>query len=270
MKSASGAGAGAQEHVRWEMGLRAGRISGGSGKGCQGSIPTLGEGAPLKSSQRGITWKGGGTGAGNRSVEAAGLGGGLQAGIDDIGWSGGSGGEEATLGGACVGTLGQPGIGIQVGWKAGGASRHHDSKMSQRLVIASTWEFFCGRCCTREGTCDNLKTMDDSILCGRCQDGKVGAEFDCIGDDLALGVCIEKLEAVVGFHGWTNVEAILGMKVPRTLGFWLRMDKDARAYWPKWCFVEVKGPLKELPCTDPRVESGLPEEIEGEFSLWEK
>ncbi len=144
VESGSGAGAGAWERVRWEMGLRAGRIGGGSGKGCRGSIPTLGEGALLKSSQRGITWKGGGTGAGNRSVEAAGLGGGLQAGIDDIRWSRGGGGEEATLGGSCVGTLGRPCTGIQVGWKDRGASRRHDSKMSRRLVMASIWEILVG------------------------------------------------------------------------------------------------------------------------------
>ncbi len=36
------------------------------------------------------------------------------------------------------------------------------------------------------------------------------AEFDCVGDDLALGVSIDKLEAAVGLHGWTNVEPILG------------------------------------------------------------
>ena len=144
MKSTSGAGARARERVQWEMGSCVGRIGGGSGKGCRGSIPTLGEGALLKSSRWGVTWKGGGTGAGNRSVEAAGLGGGLQAGIDDIGWSGGGGGEEATRGGSCVGTLGRPGIGIRVGWKDGGASRRHDSKMSLRLVMASTWEILVG------------------------------------------------------------------------------------------------------------------------------
>ncbi len=56
--------------------------------------------------------------------------------------------------------------------------------------------------------------MDDSILCGRCRDGKVGmAEFDCIGDDLALGICIDKLEAAVGFHGWTNVKGSGGKNV---------------------------------------------------------
>ncbi len=44
-------------------------------------------------------------------------------------------------------------------------------------------------------------------------DGTVGmAEFYCIGDDLALGVCIDKLEAAVGVLGWTNVEASLAQK----------------------------------------------------------
>ena len=28
--------------------------------------------------------------------------------------------------------------------------------------------------------------------------------------------------------------------------------------------------MKELPCTDPRVDSGLTQKIEGEFGLWEK
>jgi hypothetical protein len=40
------------------------------------------------------------------------------------------------------------------------------------------------------------------------------AELYCIGDDLALGVCIDQLEAAVGVHGGTNVEAILSTKVP--------------------------------------------------------
>jgi hypothetical protein len=38
----------------------------------------------------------------------------------------------------------------------------------------------------------------------------------------------------------------------------------------QWCLVEIKGPLKELPCTDSRVERGLSKEIEGEFCLWEQ
>jgi hypothetical protein len=40
--------------------------------------------------------------------------------------------------------------------------------------------------------------MDDSILCGWCRDREVGmAEFNCIGDNLTLGVRIDQVEAVV-------------------------------------------------------------------------
>ncbi len=41
------------------------------------------------------------------------------------------------------------------------------------------------------------------------------AEFDHIGDDLAFGVSVDKFEAAIRLYGWTNVEAILGTKVPR-------------------------------------------------------
>ena len=61
--------------------------------------------------------------------------------------------------------------------------------------------------------------VSTAIPTRRSRDGKVGmAEFDSVRDDLALGVCIDKLEAAVGIHGWTNVEAILGTKIPRTSG----------------------------------------------------
>jgi hypothetical protein len=43
-----------------------------------------------------------------------------------------------------VGTLGRPGIGIRGGWKDEGASRRRDLKMSQRLVMALTWEMIVG------------------------------------------------------------------------------------------------------------------------------
>jgi hypothetical protein len=56
-------------------------------------------------------------------------------------------------------------------------------------------------------------------------------EFYYIRDDLALGVCIVKLEAAVGVHGWTNVEAILSTKVPRALGGWFGMDEDRTTNW---------------------------------------
>ena len=52
------------------------------------------------------------------------------------------------------------------------------------------------------------------------------AEFYCIRDDFALGVCIDKFEAAVGVHDWTNIKAILSTKVPRALGCWFVMDEN--------------------------------------------
>ena len=84
------------------------------------------------------------TGIGDRNVEPAGLGGGLHDGLA-TNWRAGVDGEgNTTLGDSCVGTLGRPGIGIRGGWKEGGASSRHNSKMSQRLVMASTWEMLVG------------------------------------------------------------------------------------------------------------------------------
>ena len=96
------------------------------------------------------------------------------------------------------------------------------------------------------------------------------AEFDCVGDDLALGVCIDKLEAAVGIHGWTNVESILGTKIPRTSVCRFGMDEDPTTSWTQGRLVEIKRPLKEFPSTDPRVQSGLPKKIEGKFGLGEQ
>jgi hypothetical protein len=68
--------------------------------------------------------------------------------------------------------------------------------------------------------------MDDLVLCRWCRDGKVGmAKNDCIGDNLAFGVSIDKFEAVVQLQGWTNVEAIFGMKVSRPSRCWFSMDE---------------------------------------------
>ncbi len=45
------------------------------------------------------------------------------------------------------------------------------------------------------------------------------------------------------------------------------MGENPISHWPQWHFVEVKQPLKELPCTYLRVECGLSEEIEYKLSL---
>jgi len=126
------------------MSSRAGGLDGGIGDGSCGECPTLGEGRPVKLRRRGVAWKGTWTGEGDRKVEPDGLGGGLQDGLDTIGRAGVGGEGATTLGGSCVGTLGRPGIGIRGGWKEGGTSSCHDSKMSRRLVMTLTWEMLVG------------------------------------------------------------------------------------------------------------------------------
>jgi hypothetical protein len=77
-----------------------------------------------------MAWKQGGTGAGDESVEAAGMGGGLQEGTSNHGRLGVGGNGEITLRGSCGCLLGVPGIRVRVGRQAGGARRCQDSKMS--------------------------------------------------------------------------------------------------------------------------------------------
>jgi hypothetical protein len=48
------------------------------------------------------------------------------------------------------------------------------------------------------------------------------------------------------------------------------MDEDATTKRTKWSLVEVEGTLEKIPCTNPWIERGLTEKIEGEFSLWQK
>ncbi len=91
-----------------------------------------------------MAWKQGGIGADGESVEADGLGGGLQEGTGESGRLGVGSNREITLGGSCGCTLGRPGIGVRVGRQASGARRCQDSKMSQRLAIMSTWEILVG------------------------------------------------------------------------------------------------------------------------------
>ncbi len=98
----------------------------------------------MKSIRRGVAWYGGQTGVGTRCVEPAGLGSGLHSGLAEVVLGGVRGEGDTTLGGSCVGTLGRPGIGIRGGRKDGGASSCHDSTMSRRLAMASTWEMLVG------------------------------------------------------------------------------------------------------------------------------
>ncbi len=50
----------------------------------------------------------------------------------------------ATLGESWLCTLGSPGVGQRDEQRVGGARRRHDSKMSQKLAMALTWEILVG------------------------------------------------------------------------------------------------------------------------------
>jgi hypothetical protein len=94
------------------MGSRVGSTGRGSDNRCPDSITTLEEGsrgslttlvekgASLKSSRWGVAWKRGGIGGGDDSVEAAGLGGGLQEETGNCGQPGVGGNGKHTLGGS--------------------------------------------------------------------------------------------------------------------------------------------------------------------------
>ena len=98
----------------------------------------------LKSSHWGVAWKQGTIRAGDAIVEAAGMGGGLQAETGNRGQPGVGGAGKHTLGGSWGGMLGRAGSGERIGRKAGGAVRRQDSKISRRLAIASTREILVG------------------------------------------------------------------------------------------------------------------------------
>jgi hypothetical protein len=96
------------------------------------------------------------------------------------------------------------------------------------------------------------------------------AKFGSIQDDLAFGVGLDKLEAAVGVRGRANTETWFRVEIPRLSSSRLCMDEDATTNWTKWSLVEVEGTLEKFPCTNPMIEHGLMEKIEGKFSLWQK
>jgi hypothetical protein len=102
--------------------------------------------------------------------------------------------------------------------------------------------------------------MDYLVFQDLSRDSDVGElEFNCVGDDLAFGVGLDKLEAPVRVQCRANVEALLSMEVPRATGARFGMDEYPTTNWPEGSFVEVKGALEVFPSGDPRIESSLPE-----------
>ena len=95
-------------------------------------------------------------------------------------------------------------------------------------------------------------------------------ELHCIGDALALGVHVDKLEAPIRVQGGSNVESLLCSKVPRPPCDRFGVDENPTTDRPERRLVEVERTLEVLPSADSWVESGLAKKIEGQFCLWEK
>jgi hypothetical protein len=113
--------------------------------------------------------------------------------------------------------------------------------------------------------------MNDSVVRGGGRYHEVFvAKLHCIRDALALGVRVDEFEAAVRVQGRSNVESLLCVKIPRPPSDGFCMNEDLATYRPQRHLVKVKGTLEILPSTDPWVEHGLPEEIEGQFSLWKQ
>jgi hypothetical protein len=70
------------------------------------------------------------------------------------------------------------------------------------------------------------------------------AELHCVGDALALGVHVDKLEAPIRVQGGSNVESLLCSKVPRQPCDRFGMDEDPITNRPERLLVEVKRPWK--------------------------
>ncbi len=137
-------GAGTWDLVRWATGSHAGHPSSGVGRwGSRGSLITLGDSSLPKSRCWGVDWNVEDVdswGCMLEDVRNKGLQVGLGARVGVL--AGGKG--KTTLGSAGVSTLGYARAGRQVGRRDRGKRRHHDSKMSWRLAIASSWEKLVG------------------------------------------------------------------------------------------------------------------------------
>jgi hypothetical protein len=119
-----------------------------------------------------------------------------------------------------------------------------------------------------EGASHDLQAMDDLVFCRERWDNAVGMmEFSYFGDDLALGVAFDQLEAAIRVQGGPDVEVYLGTVVPQMPGGRFDVDQDRTFHWSERGLVEIKGVVEELPRGDARVEGGLLQKIESELSL---
>jgi hypothetical protein len=85
------------------------------------------------------------------------------------------------------------------------------------------------------------------------------SKINHIRDDLALGVCIDQLEATVGVEGRANVEIFLCTEIPGTSSGRLHMDEGATTNWAERHLFEDEGTLEKFLRTDPWVKQHLAE-----------
>jgi hypothetical protein len=96
-----------------------------------------------------------------------------------------------------------------------------------------------------------METVDNPIFSRWHWDGAVGMpKFNCVRNNLALGIHLDEFEATVRVKGGPDVKAFFGSKVPRLPSGWLGMNEDATTNWPEGSFVEVERPVEEFPCRD--------------------
>jgi hypothetical protein len=87
--------------------------------------------------------------------------------------------------------------------------------------------------------------MDYLVFRGLCRNSDVGVpEFNHVGDDLAFGVSLDKLEAPVAVQCMANLEAFLSAEVLRVTGARFGMDEYPTTNWPEGSFVEIEGALE--------------------------
>jgi hypothetical protein len=96
-----------------------------------------------------------------------------------------------------------------------------------------------------------METVDNPIFSRWHWDGAVGVpKFNCVRNNLALGIHLDEFEATVRVECRPDVKAFFGSKVPRSPSGWLGMNEDATTNWPEGSFVEVERPIEEFPCQD--------------------
>jgi hypothetical protein len=70
-----------------------------------------------------------------------------------------------------------------------------------------------------------VETVDNPIFSRWHWDGAVGMpKFNCVRNNLALGIHLDKFEATVRVEGGPDVKAFFGSKIPRLPSGWLGMD----------------------------------------------